>query len=100
MPVAFEGPPTEVSGLAMFVEEQRAALLRNLAGLTYEQATSHPTPSSFCILTLVKDAAVVERRWFQLEIAQREIEGLWPPPDDREMEVEPGDSVDSISGVL
>src|SRR5664279_384166 len=96
MPVAFAGPPDEVSGLAMFLEEQRAALLRNLDGLTDEQATSHPTPSSFCILTLVKHVAFVERRWFQLEVARRQIEGLWPPPDDREMEIEPGDTVASV----
>jgi hypothetical protein len=96
MPVPFEGPPDERSGLSMFLEEQRAALLRNLDGLTDEQATSHPTPSSFCVLTLVKHVAVVERRWFQLEIARRDIEGLWPPPDDSEMEIEPGDTVESI----
>jgi hypothetical protein len=96
MPVAFEGPPDEASGLSMFLEEQRAALLRNLDGLTDEQATSHPTPSSFCMLTLVKHVAYVERRWFQLEIARREIDGLWPPPDEREMEVEPGDTVASV----
>ncbi len=76
MPVPFEGPPDELSGLSMFLEEQRAARLRNLDGLTDEQATSRPTPSSFCMLTLVKHVAYVERRWFQLEIARRQIEGL------------------------
>ena len=96
MPVAFEGPPDELSGLSMFLEEQRAALLRKLEGLSDAQATSHPTPSSFCLLTLVKHAAFVERRWFQLEVARRDIEGLWPPPDDRELEIEPGDTVDSV----
>ena len=96
MPVAFAGPPDELSGLVMFLEEQRASLLRNLDGLTDEQATSHPTASSFCMLTLVKHVAFVERRWFQLEVARRQIEGLWPPPDDREMEIEPGDSVESV----
>jgi hypothetical protein len=96
MPVAFEGPPDELSGLTMFLEEQRAALLRKLDGLTDQQATSHPTASAFCILTLVKHVAFVERRWFQLEVARRDIEGLWPPPDDRELEIEPGDSVESI----
>jgi monoamine oxidase len=48
MPVAFEGPPNEVIGLSMFPEEQRAALLRDLNGLTDEQAAGHPTSSSFC----------------------------------------------------
>jgi uncharacterized damage-inducible protein DinB len=96
MPVPFEGPADELSGLVMFLEEQRASLLRNFDGLSDEQAKSHPTASSLCMLTLVKHVAVVERRWFQLGIARREIEGLWPPPDDSEMEIEPGDTVESI----
>jgi hypothetical protein len=96
MPVAFEGPPDELSGLAMFLDEQRASLLRKLDGLTDEQAKLHPTASAFCMLTLVKHVAFVERRWFQLEVARRDIEGLWPPPDERELEIEPGDTVESI----
>lgn len=96
MPVPFEGPPDELSGLTMFLEEQRAALLRNFDGLTYEQATSHPTPCSICMLTLVKHVAPVERRWFQLEIARRDVEELWPPPDESEMRIEDGDTVESI----
>lgn len=30
-------------------------------------------------------------------VAGKDIPGLWPPPDDREMRVEPGDTVASIS---
>src|SRR5437867_1711880 len=96
MPVPFEAPPDELSGLSMFLEEQRAAILRKLDGLTDEQATSHPTASEFCMLTLVKHVAFVERRWFQLSIARRDVPGLWPPPDNRELEIEPGDTVESI----
>jgi Protein of unknown function (DUF664) len=94
--VPFEGPPDELRGLRMFLDEQRAALLRKFDGLTDAQATSRPTRSDFCMLTLVKHAAFVERRWFQLEIARRDIEGLWPPPDDRELKIEPEDTVESI----
>jgi hypothetical protein len=96
MPVPFEGPPTELAGLRMFLGEQRAAILRKLDGLSEEQARSHPTASEFCILTIVKHVATVERRWFQLEIARRDVPGLWPPPDDSELRVEPGDTVASI----
>jgi hypothetical protein len=96
MPVAFEGPSDELSGLSMFLESQRSAMLRKLEGLSDEQATSHPTASEFCLLTLVKHVAFVERRWFQLEYARRDVPGLWPPPDHRELEVEAGDTVESI----
>lgn len=96
MAVPFEGPPDELSGLAMFLEEQRAAILRKLSGLSDEQAASHPTASGFCLLTLVKHVAHAERRWFQLEVARRELPGLWPPPDDAELRLEPGDTVESV----
>jgi hypothetical protein len=96
MPVPFEGPDDELAGLAMFLEEQRAAILRNLDGLDEQQARSHPTPSKFSMLTLVKHVAFVERRWFQLEVARRDVPGLWPLPDDRELRLEPGDDVASI----
>jgi hypothetical protein len=96
MPVAFEGPPSEVAGLAMFLDEQRAALLRKIDGLTDEQALAHPTPSGFCLLTLVKHVAFTERRWFLLQVARRDVPGLWPPPDDREMRVEDGDTQASV----
>jgi hypothetical protein len=93
---AFEGPPDELSGLHLFLESQRSALLRKFDGLTDEQATSRPTVSELCMLTLIKHVAFVERRWFQLEIARRDIPGLWPPPDHRELEIEEGDTVESI----
>ena len=96
MAVPYEGLPDERSGLTIFLEEQRAALLRKLDGLTDEQATTHPTASAFSMLTLVKHVAFVERRWFQLEIARRDVPGLWPPPDDRELQVESDDSVHSV----
>ena len=96
MPVPFVGPPTEIAGLGTFLDEQRASLLRKLEGLTEEQARSRPTASDFCMLTLVKHVAFVERRWFQLEVAWRDVPGLWPPPDDRELRIEEGDTVDSV----
>ena len=96
MPVPFVGPPSEIAGLGMFLDEQRASRLRKLEGLTEEQARSRPTASAFFMLTLVKHVAFVERRWFQLEVAWRDVPGLWPPPDDRELRIEEGDTVDSV----
>ena len=96
MPVPYVSVPDERAGFAMFLDEQRAALLRKIDGLTDEQALAHPTPSEFCLLTLVKHVAFVERRWFQLQVARRDVPGLWPPPDDREMRVEDGDTLASV----
>lgn len=92
----FEPMPDERTGLRTFLDSQRASILEKAAGLTEEQARSHPTASDFCMLTLVKHVAFVERRWFQLEIARRQIEGLWPPPDDRELRIEEGDTLASV----
>jgi uncharacterized damage-inducible protein DinB len=96
MPVPFEAMPDELTGLRTFLDAQRASLLRKIEGLTDEQAMSRPTASDFSLLTLIKHIAYVERRWFQLEVARRDIPGLWPPPDDRELRIEPDDTVASV----
>lgn len=80
----------------MFLDEQRRAILSKLDGLDDEQAKTRSTPSDFCLLTLVKHAAFAERRWMQLEVGRRDVPGLWPPPDDRELRIEVDDSVQSI----
>ena len=94
--VPFSPMLDEKTGLAVFLDDQRRAILSKLDGLTEEQATTRSTASAFCLLTLVKHVAFVEHRWFQLEIARRDIPGLWPPPDQRELEIEPGDTLASI----
>src|SRR4051794_18730702 len=93
MPVPFEGPPDELSGLTMFLDEQRAAILRKTEGVSEQDAVRTTTVSSFSLLTLVKHLAFVERRWFREAVAGRQ-EGLWPPADPaEEMRVDPGDTL-------
>jgi hypothetical protein len=99
MGTPFAPQPDEKTGLGFFLDWQREAILRKLGGLSQEQATSKPTASDLCLLVLVKHVAFTERRWFQLEIGRRDIPGLWPPPDDREMRVEDGDTVESITAL-
>ena len=96
MPVPYEPVADELTGLGAFLDAQRASVLGKSEGLTDEQATSRPTVSEFSMLTLIKHLAFVERRWFQLEIARRDVPGLWPPPDEREFEIEPGDTMAGI----
>jgi uncharacterized damage-inducible protein DinB len=96
MPVPFQAVPDEKTGLGLFLDEQRRAILGKLDDLTDDQARTRSTVSDFCLLTLVKHVAFVERRWMQLEVARRDVPGLWPPPDDRELRLEPGDDLTSI----
>jgi uncharacterized damage-inducible protein DinB len=97
MPVEFVGPASELDGLTMFLDEQRAAVLRKLDGLSEAEARRTATVSSFSMLTLVKHLAYVERRWFQIGIAGRDLPGVYPAADpDEELRIDPGDTVASI----
>ena len=97
MPTPFVSPATEMEALALFLDIQRQAVLAKLDGLDEDQARQRPTPSSLCLLTIVKHLAFVDRRWFQLAVAGRDIPGLWPPADPgEELRVDAGDSVGSI----
>ena len=93
----FEPMPDELTGLRTFLRAQRATILEKSAGLTDEQATSHPTVSDFCMLTLVKHVAFVERRWMFNGVDGRGIQGLWPPADpEEELRIDPGDTIESV----
>ncbi|MGH2687073.1 MAG: DinB family protein [Actinomycetota bacterium] len=97
MPAPFEGPPDELSGLTTFLDVQREAILGKLEGLSTEDAAATPTVSSLSLLTIVKHLAYVERRWFQLAVAGRDMPGLWPPADpEEELRVDAGDTVESV----
>ena len=97
MPVPFEGPPDELSGLTMFLDEQRAAILRKTEGVSEADAVRRTTVSDFCLLTLVKHVAFVERRWFREAVAGLHEPKLWPPTDPQEeLRVDPGDTLASV----
>jgi hypothetical protein len=97
VPTPFVSPASEIAGLELFLDVQREAVLRKLDGLTQEQATTRPTPSEFCMLTIVKHLAFTERRWVQLAVGERNVPGLYPPADPgEELRIDPGDTVDSV----
>jgi uncharacterized damage-inducible protein DinB len=50
--------------LTSFLEDQRAAVVRKLAGLNAAEATRVATPTGTTILGLVKHLTFVEERWF------------------------------------
>jgi len=97
VPTPFVAPATEMEGLALFLDLQREAMATKLDDLSEDQARATPTPSSLCLLSIVKHLAFVDRRWFQLAMAGRDIPGLWPPADPgQELRVEPGETLESV----
>jgi len=101
MPQApFEAQPDELTAHRLFVRVQHDTIRQKLQGLTDEQATSRPTASDFCMLTLAKHAAFCERRWLR-QVGRLDMTGYWPPRDPgEEGRVDPGDTVESILALL
>ncbi|HTN78406.1 MAG TPA: DinB family protein [Acidimicrobiales bacterium] len=97
MPTPFIGPPDELSGLTMFLDSQRDAILRKTDGVSDDDAKRLPTASSLSLFSIVKHLAYVERRWFQNAVAGNEIPGLWPPADpSEELEVRGDETIGSV----
>lgn len=95
-PTPMAPQPDELTGLKLFLDTNRRALLEKLDGLTDEQAASRPTVSDLRMLTLVKHVAYVERRWMR-GVAGLDMTGYWPPSDpEEEGRIDPGDTVASI----
>jgi hypothetical protein len=96
----FEPQPDELSAHRRFIAIQHDAIRQKLDGLTDVQATSKPTASDFCMLTLAKHAAFCERRWLR-QAGRLDMAGYWPPADpEEEGRVDPGDTVASILALL
>ena len=96
---AMERQADEVSSIMHFVDAQREALLAKLDGITLEQATSTPTASALSVYGIVKHCAFVERRWVLAGVGDREIPGIWPPPQggrEKEFRAEDGESIESL----
>ena len=99
-PTPFEPQPDERTGYRTFIGIQHDAIRQKLAGLSDEQATSTPTASDFCMLTLAKHAAFCERRWMRA-VGGLDMTGYWPPSDPgEELRVDPGDTVASMLALL
>jgi len=89
-----------MTGLTTFLDEQRAAILRKLDGLSDIQAASTPTASSLSLLTIVKHLAYVERRWFELRSPGGTSPGSGRPTiPPRRPSSTPVDDVTSIRGL-
>jgi hypothetical protein len=73
---------TEQGALGGFLDRQRDALISKLTGLSDQDARRAPTVSSLSLLSLVKHAAVWERRWFQIVVAGLVFPGEWSGEDE------------------
>jgi hypothetical protein len=79
-------PETERAGLCEFLDMQREALIAKVRGLSEEDARRTATVSSLSPLSLIKHAAIWERRWFQVIAAGRVFPGEWPEVEPEEVD--------------
>ena len=90
---------TERDALCGFLDRQRAALVRKVAGVSDADARTAPTVSSLSLLGLLKHSALWERRWFQIIVAGRVLPDEWPEadapdPDEEDFRVDDRDTVE------
>jgi hypothetical protein len=92
---------TEHGALGGFLDRQREALIAKLDGLSDQDARHAATVSSLSLLSLVKHAAVWERRWFQVIVAGLVLPGEWSGEDeerDSTFHLAADDTVASVVG--
>ena len=91
--------PNELTGLTVFLDGQRAAIMRKLSGVSDQDARRSPTASALSLLAIVKHLGHVERRWFQAVLAGRHMPGVWPVEDrEPEYRLDDDDTLDSVLG--
>ena len=97
MPVGFASL-SERDALATFLDQQRAALVRKVRGVSDADARRAPTASSLSLLGLLKHSTVWEGRWFQGIVAGRPLPDGWPehksPLADQDFLVDEQDTVE------
>lgn len=69
---------TEREALAAVLDEQRAALVRKVVGVSEQDARRTPTVSTLSLLALLKHCTVWEERWVQGVFAGRPLDDGWP----------------------
>lgn len=83
--------------LVEWLDYHRATLLQKVAGLSDEDLRRKLTPSGLSLLGLVKHLANVERWWFQIDFAGRDIAPLSDGSDpDAAWRIEADESTEAI----
>ncbi|MFN8024617.1 MAG: DinB family protein [Acidimicrobiales bacterium] len=83
--------------MPVFLDEQRAALVACLDGLTDEQARRRLVPSNTTVLGLVKHATFVEQVWFDEAVTGRPRSEIGIPASvDESFAIGPDDTIASV----
>jgi len=91
---------TERDALRSTLDWLRDALMRKVDGVSDFDARTTPTASSLSLLSLLKHAAVWERRWFQIVFAGTDVRDEWPHVPDSEDATFHLDDQDTVASVL
>lgn len=93
-------PPLAASPVEMlsaFLDFQRATLLWKMSGLDDEQVRRPIVRSGTSLLAMLKHSAHVERWWFQVVFAGRDVPMIWTREDpDADWRLEDGETQESI----
>lgn len=90
-----EPPPSAppIQMLAGFLDFLRSTLLWKLEGLDDEQLRRPGTQSGISLLAILKHSAWVERFWFQVQAAGRDVPMIWTADDpNADWRLEPEDT--------
>jgi len=79
-------PSSERAGVTAVLDEQRAALIRKVTGVSEADARLQPTASSLALLSLIKHCAVWETRWLGGVAAGQQLPDGWPEVDEDDVE--------------
>ena len=87
----------EKAALGHVLDDYRRTVVWKLAGVSREDAIRPMVPSGTSLLGVVKHLAYVERYWFQLVIAKREVDFPWSESDpDADWRIADGETVADV----
>lgn len=89
---------TELEDLVAFLEGQRRNALRNLEGMTEEQATTPTSVSDMSLLGIIKHLSYVERRWIHMGADGQPLEGCYPADPPKEFDAA-GEAIEDVTAL-
>lgn len=91
----------ELVTLTSILDCQRATVIRKVAELTDEQGRNRPVlPSTMTPMGLVKHLTAVERWWFSIDFAARDVPPPWPEDTEQSYDGFELSDIDTMAGVI